>query len=129
MRRIMTSDPAVDSQFPVRFPASGIAIIDIRGELKADSSDDLAGAYSLAATQRVTTIILSFRGLEYMNSSGIGLIVTLLVRARRNGQRVLATELSAHYRQIFEVTRLVEAINVFESEAEALRLASSVRAD
>ena len=45
-----------------------------------------------------------------MNSSGIGLLVTLLVRANRNRQRMLAYGLSDHYRQIFELTRLDEAI-------------------
>ena len=39
-------------------------------------------------------------GLEYMNSGGIGLLVTLLVRAQRGGVRLLATGLSDHYRQI-----------------------------
>ena len=54
--------------------------------------------------------MLDFGGLEYMNSSGIGLLVTLLVRANRNQQRLLAYGLSEHYRQIFELTRLDEAI-------------------
>ncbi len=45
-----------------------------------------------------------------MNSGGIGLLVMLLVRAQRNRQRVLAYGLSEHYRQIFELTRLDEAV-------------------
>jgi anti-sigma B factor antagonist len=60
------------------------------------------------------------RGSEYMNSSGIGLLVTLLVRANRNRQRMLAYGLSEHYRQIFELTRLDEAIAIHENEDAAL---------
>ena len=45
-----------------------------------------------------------------MNSGGIGLLVTLLVRAQRQHQQVLAYGLSDHYRQIFELTRLDEAV-------------------
>jgi anti-sigma B factor antagonist len=55
-----------------------------------------------------------------MNSSGIGLLVTLLIRANRQKQRLLAYGLSEHYRQIFELTRLNEAISIYNSEAEAL---------
>ena len=69
-------------------------------------------------------MVLNFGGLEYMNSSGIGLLVTLLVRANRNHQRMLAYGLSEHYRQIFELTRLDEAIAIHETEAAALAAAA-----
>ncbi len=68
--------------------------------------------------------MLDFGGLEYMNSSGIGLLVTLLVRAQRNHQRMLAFGLTEHYRQIFELTRLDEAIAIHETEDAALAAAA-----
>ena len=49
-----------------------------------------------------------------MNSGGIGLLVTLLVRANRQKQRLLAFGLNDHYRQIFELTRLDEAIGIYD---------------
>ena len=55
-----------------------------------------------------------------MNSSGIGLIVTLLIRAKGRGQRLLAVGLTEHYKHIFELTRLDEAIRIYDSEADAL---------
>ncbi|MGD8465671.1 MAG: STAS domain-containing protein, partial [Anaerolineae bacterium] len=70
-------------------------------------------------------LILNFEGLEYMSSSGIGLLVTLLIRAQRRQQRLLAYGLSEHYRHILELTRLNEAIAVYPTEDEALRQARS----
>ena len=58
-----------------------------------------------------------------MNSSGIGLLVTLLVRANRMHQQLLACGLSEHYRQIFDLTRLDEAIAIHEDEAAAIAAA------
>jgi anti-sigma B factor antagonist len=55
-----------------------------------------------------------------MNSSGIGLLVTMLIRVQRQKQKLLAYGLSEHYQQIFELTRLNEAIGIYGSEAEAL---------
>ena len=55
-----------------------------------------------------------------MNSSGIGLLVTLLIRTNRQKQRLIAYGLTEHYQQIFELTRLNEAISIYQSEAEAL---------
>jgi anti-sigma B factor antagonist len=61
-----------------------------------------------------------------MNSSGIGLLVTILIRAKRQGQRLLAYGLNEHYRHIFELTRLNEAIGLYDSEADALAAAKAV---
>jgi anti-sigma B factor antagonist len=48
------------------------------------------------------------------------LLVTLLIRANRQKQHLLAFGLSEHYRQIFELTRLNEAIGIFPDEKAAL---------
>jgi anti-sigma B factor antagonist len=45
------------------------------------------------------------------------------VRANRHSQRLLAFGLSDHYRQIFELTRLDEAIGIHDDEQAALRAA------
>jgi anti-sigma B factor antagonist len=51
--------------------------------------------------------------------------VTLLVRAQRHGQRLMAVGLSEHYRQILALTRLDEAIGIYATEAEALAAAGT----
>jgi anti-sigma B factor antagonist len=55
-----------------------------------------------------------------MNSGGIGMLVTLLVRANRQGRPLAAYGLSDHYREIFELTRLDEAITIYDDEQSAL---------
>ena len=65
-------------------------------------------------------IVLDFSGLDYMNSGGIGLLVTLLVRCQRAGQRLLADGVFDHYRQILALTRLDEAIEIHDDEAAAM---------
>jgi anti-sigma B factor antagonist len=99
------------------------AIIDILGEINAFAEEPLMEAYSKAASNGTRSIILNFSGLDYMNSSGIGLLVTLLIRANRQKQRLLAYGLSEHYQQIFELTRLNEAISIYKNETEAVTAA------
>ena len=77
-------------------------------------------AYTQASEHGAQNIILNFEKLEYMNSSGIGLLITLLIRCNRQKQRLVAIHLTDHYRQIFELTRLNEAIKIYSSEADAL---------
>ena len=71
------------------------------------------------------SIVLDFSDLEYMNSGGIGLLVTLLVRAQRGGQGLHAIGLTDHYRQILALTRLDEAIGIHDDEGAALAAASA----
>lgn len=100
--------------------ASNGCIIDVQGELTAFAEDALMAAYSEACGGAVDFILLNFEGLEYMSSSGIGLLVTLLIRAQRQQQRLLAYGLNEHYRHILELTRLNEAIALYPGETEAL---------
>ena len=104
----------------VRSGGDGIAVIDISGEITAASNEVLTAAHNEATLTSPRVVVLNFEGLEYMNSSGIGLLVTTLIRANRQTQQLVAFGLSNHYRQIFSVTRLDEAIEIHESEAAAL---------
>ena len=99
------------------------SVVDIRGDLTAAAEDMLMAAYHEA--DEVRTIVLNFAGLDYMNSAGIGPLVTLLVRTNRRSQRLLAYGLSDHYRQIFELTRLDEAVGIHDTEAAALDAAGA----
>ncbi|MBA2533258.1 MAG: STAS domain-containing protein [Nocardioidaceae bacterium] len=101
-------------------PAS---IVDIRGDVTSGSEDVLMSAYDAAGNAK--SIVLNFSELSYMNSGGIGLLVTLLVRVNRQSQKLLAFGLSDHYRQIFELTRLDEAVGIHDSEQAALRAAGA----
>jgi anti-sigma B factor antagonist len=112
--------PEAATTFEVREVSDGARVIEIKGDITAASEDVLMDAYSRASESGVRAIVLSFAELDYMNSGGIGLLVTLLVRAQRQRQRVLAFGLSDHYRQIFELTRLDEAVGIHDSEEEAL---------
>lgn len=109
----------------VRRAEAMAAIVDIKGDVTAASEDELTDAYNRACEGETRAIVLNFTALDYMNSGGIGLIVTLLVRANRQHQRLLAFGLTEHYRQIFELTRLDEAIGIYDGEVEALAAAGA----
>jgi len=103
-----------------------VSVIDVKGELTAFAEGVLMDAYNQASDGRVWAIVLNFEGLEYMNSSGIGLLVTLLIRINSEKQRLLTYGLSEHYRNILQITRLDDAISIFDSEVEAIRAADAM---
>ena len=111
--------------FDVREVSEAVRVIDIEGDITAQSEEVLMDAYGRANGQGVKAVVLNFSGLDYMNSGGIGLLVTMLVRAQRQRQQVLAYGLSEHYRQIFELTRLDEAVGIHDTEEDALAAAGA----
>ena len=112
--------PETKVDMTVRQASASASVIDIRGEVTAQCESALMDAYTEAVSAGASGVVLNFSGLEYMNSGGIGLLVTLLIRAQRQGQRLVAFGLNDHYQQIFAITRLNEAIGIYGSEAEAL---------
>ena len=117
--------PEAITSFDVRHASDVTRVIDIKGDITAQSEDVLMDAYGRASGDGVRAIVLNFSDLDYMNSGGIGLLVTVLVRAQRQHQRMLAYGLSDHYRQIFELTRLDEAVSIHDSEDATLAAAGA----
>ena len=126
IRRTRRKDmPQAQVKMNVRKVSEKVSIIDVEGEFNAFAEAVLMDAYNQASDWQVRAIILNFEDLEYMNSSGIGLLVTLLIRINREKQRLLTYGLSEHYRSIFQITRLDDAIAIHDSEEEAVRAANS----
>ncbi|MBI5029144.1 MAG: STAS domain-containing protein [Chloroflexi bacterium] len=111
---------ATQVKLNVRKVSDAASIVDISGEITAAAESALTTAYTQASGEFTRAIILNFSELEYMNSSGIGLLVTMLIRANRQKQKLCVFGLNDHYKQIFALTRLNEAIKIYESEKDAL---------
>ena len=97
-----------------------IAIIDLEGEIDSFAEDNLNFAYAEAESRDPHVILLNFSKVDYINSTGIALIVGLLARARKSKRHLLACGLSEHYVEIFQITRLVDFMSVYPDESSAL---------
>ena len=100
----------------------GAAVIELSGEVDGSAAAVLTDAYERAVTagpESHDTVVLDFAAVDYINSTGIALIVGLLGRARADGVAVAACGLSDHYREIFEITRLSDFMAIYADEASA----------
>lgn len=111
--------PAKQLEASVRRRPGGF-VIDLHGEINGFAQEALNAAYSEAERQDPEVILLNFQGVDYINSTGIALIVGLLAKARAARRHMLACGLSDHYVEIFDITRLSNFVNVFPDEESAL---------
>jgi anti-anti-sigma factor len=102
----------------------GGAVLDLRGEINGFAQEALDAAYTEAEAKDPETILLNFEGVDYINSTGIALIVGLLARARASKRPLLASNLSEHYMEIFDITRLSDFMSLFPDEESAKAVAS-----
>lgn len=99
----------------------GRMIIEMRGDIKAAAAERLESVHSVLDQPALTSAVLDFENVDYINSTGIALIVGLLARARAANLEVVAYGLSDHYREIFQITRLVDFMGIFPDRTSALQ--------
>ena len=98
----------------------GGVVLDLRGEINGFAQEALDAAYAEAESNDPEVILLNFEEVDYINSTGIALIVGLLAKARVSKRRLVAYGLSDHYVEIFEITRLSDFMGVFPDEESAM---------
>ena len=109
----------------VAYETSATAVIVLTGQVDRQAADALASSYEAAVAMDPSTVVLDFNSVDYINSTGIALIVSLLGRARADRRAVHAAGLTDHYRHVFDITRLSDFIQVFSDVDAAVGSATS----
>ena len=97
--------------------SAGAATITLSGQIDRDADQALAAAYAAARDLGRPAIELDFGRVDYINSTGIALIVRLLADARRDRIAITARGLTEHYREIFRITRLSDFMTLVDDAA------------
>ena len=90
------------------------ASVVLTGRIDRDAGETLDEAYAASVESASATIELDFTAVDYINSTGIALIVGVLARARAQGLAMRAAGLTPHYQHIFEITRLSDFIEIVQ---------------
>ena len=102
---------------PSGFP---VAVLRFQGDIASTSKDAVLGAYQGLPKETTKLILLDFTGVDYINSSGIALVIQLLIEATNAGQKVCAFGLSAHFNKVFTMVGITKYAGLFPTQAEAL---------
>ena len=102
-----------------------LAIIDLSGEINAFADQELNAIYDQAEASGAPTIVLNFSDVNYINSTGIALLVGLLARTMKSQRKMATYGLTDHYLEIFQITRLADFIKIYPDEASLLAEASA----
>lgn len=104
--------PDSDFQASVTATDKG-SVIELSGTVNRAAQEAIEAAYGEAA-EGPGEVLLDFDKVDYINSTGIALIVGLLAKARATGRQVGAFGLTDHYREVFQITRLSDFMNIYD---------------
>ena len=93
-------------------------VIKLKGDVNRDAEGGLSAAYE-EAQDGPGRLLLDFVEVDYINSTGIALIVGVLARARAASRSVGAFGLTPHYQELFQITRLSDFMEIYDNSAAA----------
>ncbi|HLI78278.1 MAG TPA: STAS domain-containing protein [Acidobacteriaceae bacterium] len=97
-----------------------VAILAFTGDISSTSKDTILDSYKgLGAT--AAKVLLDFRGVDYINSSGIAIIIQLLLEANKAGHRTIGIfGLTPHFNKVFTMVGVAKYATISPDEATAL---------
>lgn len=92
------------------------SVVVLSGTVDKEAKEPMEAAY-VEAAQTPGEVLLDFTQVDYINSTGIAVIVGILAMARAEGRQVGAFGLTDHYREVFQITRLADFMHIYEDVA------------
>jgi anti-anti-sigma factor len=95
-------------------------IIDLIGDVTNQGQEAINSAYARALAKKPERIFFNFGDTEYINTSGIAVLISLVMEAEKTEQKIGLFGMSAHYRKVFTLVRLPLYAQMYAGESEAL---------
>lgn len=105
-----------------------LGFMDFPRDVTAQTRETAYQAYSQLALAKVKSIGFNFGSTDYLNSAGIGLIISLVEDASQAGRKVFAYGLNSHNRKLFRMVGLTERLELVANENEAREKAAVLSA-
>jgi anti-anti-sigma factor len=96
------------------------AIIDLIGDVTNWGQEAIESAYARALESQAERVFFNFGETEYINTSGIAVLISVVMEAEQAGRKIGLYGMSAHYHKVFNLVRLPLYADVYGSEGEAL---------
>ena len=100
--------------------ADKAVIIDLVGDVTNRGQEVIRSAYAEALRDNPERVFFNFKDTEYINTSGIAVLISLVMEAEKAGRKIGLFGMSAHYQKVFELVRLPLYADMYQTESEAL---------
>jgi anti-anti-sigma factor len=100
-------------------PGNPVTVLRFSGDITSASEPAILGTYDGLAPETSKRILLDFSKVEYLNSSGIALIIQLMYAASKKGQAIQTFGLTPHFQKVFTMVGITKYTKLHPDEASA----------
>ena len=97
-----------------------VVIMDINGEIDLYNAPDIKESIKAQIESGKTNIIINLDKVSYIDSSGIGVLISSLSNLKKAGGSLKIINVYASVRKVFELTKLTSFFDIYDGETEAL---------
>ncbi len=99
----------------------GCKVFHLKGRLMdQQQADRLMGALDQEIGSGHSSVVLDMSDLQYMNSTGLNILINVLTRTRNAGGETIISGMSSSVRQLFVVTKLDSVFTITSNVEEAV---------
>ena len=97
---------------------SQITALRLSGDMSSNSRGALMESYQTASKGH--PVLLDFSKVDYINSSGIALVIQMMMEAAKSGQKIAAFGLTPHFEKVFTMVGITKYANIYKDQATAV---------
>ncbi len=97
-----------------------VAVLRFEGDIASTSKEAVLGTYQALPKETSRLVLLDFSKVDYINSSGIALVIQMMIEASNSAQKIYAFGLSAHFTKVFTMVGITKYAGLFPSQEAAL---------
>jgi anti-sigma B factor antagonist len=100
--------------------ASGVAVLQVEGQLIVGNRQELKELVQAVLDQGERRLLIDFSRTGYIDSSGLGALVSISKKIREAGGELRLSGLNEDLRSLFELTKLDTLFAIAETPQQAL---------
>ena len=99
---------------------NGVTVVQVEGQLIVGNRQELKDLVQAAVEKGDRRILIDFSRTGYIDSSGLGVLVSLSKKIREQGGELRLANLNEDLRTLFELTKLDTLFHISNNREEAL---------
>jgi len=103
-----------------------IIVLRFAGDITSTSQAVVLGSYE-ELPESTRQIVLDFSKVDYLNSSGIALVIQMMIAAKKRGQTIQTFGLTPHFQKVFTMVGITKYTAIHPDEATACSAFSATK--
>lgn len=106
--------------------SNGVAVLSVQGRLDLSSGSSLKEQIKQLFNDDKSNVHLNLSDVEFINSSGLGSLVSIMKETRLRKGRLTLSNLASYVQEIFDITQLSHIFEIYATQEEALSSYQSI---